>query len=108
MDTAGLMVVFAKVVENGSFSAAARVLGRTPSSVSRQIGQLEDRMHSRLLHRTKDGILVAEDIAAGRLVRLLPDFSQPHADIAVIYAQKRNLAPKIRVFVDFLASLLAS
>ncbi len=48
--------------------------------------------------------LVERDIASGALVRLLPDYEQENADIAVTYAEKRNLAPKIRVFVDFLAA----
>ncbi len=47
--------------------------------------------------------VVADKIAAGELVRLFPAYVQEHADIAVIFANKRNLAPKIRVFVDFVA-----
>nr|WP_325251780.1 LysR family transcriptional regulator [Amylibacter sp.] len=75
MDTAGLMVVFAKVVESGSFSAAARSFGRTPSAISKQISQLEDRMHTRLLHRTNDGILLTD---TGR------DFHSKCAEIAML------------------------
>ncbi len=44
--------LFARVVEEGSFSAAARYLGVTPSSVSRQISQLEGELGARLFHRT--------------------------------------------------------
>jgi hypothetical protein len=36
------------------------------------------------------------------LVRVLADYVQKNADIAVIFAQKRLLAPKMRVLVDFL------
>lgn len=50
------MLVFVKVVENGSISAAARAAGQTPSAVSKQIGDLEDRMGHRLLHRTRTGV----------------------------------------------------
>ena len=46
--------------------------------------------------------LVEKDIAAGRLVRLFPAYTQKHADVAAVYADRRNLASKIRVFVDFL------
>ena len=42
MDSVVGMRVFARVVETGNFSAAARQLGVAPSSVSRQIGDLED------------------------------------------------------------------
>jgi DNA-binding transcriptional LysR family regulator len=55
------MLVFVKVVENGSISAASRVAGQTPSALSKQIGLLEDRIGHRLLHRTRSGVsLTAE------------------------------------------------
>ena len=44
--------LFVRVVEEGSFSAAARFLGITPSSVSRQVSQLEKELDARLFHRT--------------------------------------------------------
>ncbi|CAM5386452.1 LysR family transcriptional regulator [Pseudomonas fragi] len=46
------MVVFVKVVEAGSFSAAARQLGSSPSAVSRSIARLEKALAIRLLQRT--------------------------------------------------------
>jgi len=46
--------------------------------------------------------LVADRIRSGDLVRVLPGYAQTNADIAVIFAQKRLLAPRTRVFVDFL------
>lgn len=52
MDIANQMVLFAKVVDHGGFSAAGRELGLTPSAVSRQIGHLEDRLGTRLLNRS--------------------------------------------------------
>jgi DNA-binding transcriptional LysR family regulator len=47
------------------------------------------------------GSLAAQKIEPGELVRVLADYVQKNADIAVIFAQKRLLAPKIRVLVDF-------
>ncbi len=44
--------LFVRVVEEGSFSAAARFFGVTPSSVSRQVSQLENDLGTRLFHRT--------------------------------------------------------
>ncbi|HAF91770.1 MAG TPA: transcriptional regulator, partial [Pseudomonas sp.] len=38
------MAAFARVVEAGSFSAAAREIGSTPSALSRQIARLEQRL----------------------------------------------------------------
>lgn len=46
------MQLFVRVVEEGSFSAAARFLGVTPSAVSRQISQLEGELGGRLFQRT--------------------------------------------------------
>jgi DNA-binding transcriptional LysR family regulator len=61
MDLPSQMILFARVVETGSFSAAARRLNQTPSAVSRQIRQLEDRVGVRLLSRTQNGISLTED-----------------------------------------------
>jgi DNA-binding transcriptional LysR family regulator len=44
--------------------------------------------------------LVGEDIAAGRLVRLLPQYRPKELHFYAVYAERRFLAPKIRVFVD--------
>lgn len=46
------LALFVRVVDDGSFSAAARFLGMLPSSVSRQISQLENELGVRLFHRT--------------------------------------------------------
>lgn len=61
MDLASQMILFARVVETGSFSAAARQLGQTPSAVSRQIQQLEDRVGVRLLTRNQHGIRLTDE-----------------------------------------------
>ncbi len=52
--------------------------------------------------------IVAAKLDSGELVHVLPDYAQVHADIAVTYADRRNLAPKIRVFVDFLSERIGS
>lgn len=46
------MTVFVTAVDAGNFSAAARVLGLTPSAVSKQISRLESRLGARLLNRS--------------------------------------------------------
>jgi len=43
---------FAKVVETGGFSSAARALGLSRSAVSKYVRQLEDVVDARLLHRS--------------------------------------------------------
>jgi DNA-binding transcriptional LysR family regulator len=44
--------VFVQVVEDGDFSAAARTLALTPSTVSKSITRLENHLGRRLLHRS--------------------------------------------------------
>lgn len=48
--------------------------------------------------------IVADAIASGRLVQLFPAYVQNRADIAVTFAERRNLAPKTRALVDFLVT----
>lgn len=48
----GEVRTFLRVAELGSFGAAARELGLSPSAVSKQIRALEDRLGVRLVHRT--------------------------------------------------------
>ena len=55
--------MFVRVVNEGSFSAAGRTLHLAPSTVSKQISRLEDRLGSRLLSRTTRRINLTE---AGR------------------------------------------
>lgn len=60
MDSLGGMAIFARVVEAHSFSGAAKQLGLSKSAVSKQIGQLEDRLGARLLDRTTRRIALTE------------------------------------------------
>ena len=46
------MSIFVAAVDAGNFSAAARLLGITPSAVSKQISRLETRLGARLLNRS--------------------------------------------------------
>ena len=54
------MATFVRVVETGSFSAAARQLGVTPSAVSRQVARLEQALATRLLERTTRKLRLSE------------------------------------------------
>jgi DNA-binding transcriptional LysR family regulator len=46
------IAVFTRVVQAGSFTAAARALGMPKSTVSRKVAELEERLDARLLQRT--------------------------------------------------------
>src|SRR5262249_36397597 len=51
-NAANEMVVFARVVERGSFAAAAHDLGLSASAVSKLLARLEGRLGVRLINRT--------------------------------------------------------
>lgn len=77
--------MFAIVVAEGSFSAAGRLLGLTPSAISRAIDRLEERLGVRLLLRSTRALtLTAEGHAylcgARRILADLDDVEQEIAD----------------------------
>ncbi|HEU0202338.1 MAG TPA: LysR substrate-binding domain-containing protein, partial [Burkholderiaceae bacterium] len=49
--------------------------------------------------------IVGPALAAGRLVRLLPDYEAPRGDIWAVYPSRRHLSLKVRLFVDHIAGL---
>ena len=50
--------------------------------------------------------IVAADIAAGRLVRLLEGYETRELSIYAVFPQRRFLAPKVRVFIDAMAAIM--
>lgn len=54
------MAVFVRVVELGSFTAAANSIGQTPSAISRQVARLEKKLGARLLMRTTRKLRLSE------------------------------------------------
>src|SRR5690606_21161130 len=55
---------FARVVEAGSFTAAARALGTTPSAVSKSMARLERRLGARLFVRSTRAFALTPEGAA--------------------------------------------
>jgi len=86
------MAVFAKVVEEGSFSSAARSLQLTPSAVSKQIARLEDRLGVRLLNRTTRRLSATEEGSAfyQRSARILADIDEAEAAVTQLHAAPRG------------------
>lgn len=83
-DRARALEVFATVAAEGSFSAAGRVLGLTPSAVSRTVDRIEARLGVRLLLRTTRALsLTAEGQAyLGAARRILADLDDAEQAIA--------------------------
>jgi DNA-binding transcriptional LysR family regulator len=84
-DRARSLEIFAAIAADGSFSAAGRRLGLTPSAVSRAVDRIEERLGVRLLLRTTRALaLTAEGqaylAAARRILTDLDDAEQAIAD----------------------------
>lgn len=84
MDQLTGLRLFVRIVERGSFTAVARELGLSQSSVSRQIAALEDRLSGRLLLRTTRRLKPTE---AGlklyeRATRALEELADAEAEVA--------------------------
>lgn len=95
------MAVFAKVVESGSLSAAARTLGVSLASVSRQLAALEEKLGARLLSRTTRRLSLTEGGRAyyARCKRILGDVEEAEAEVSQFQA-----SPSGRIVVS--ASML--
>lgn len=53
-------------------------------------------------------IMLAEDLACGRLVRLMPDYEAPALPVHVLFPSARSLTPKLRSFIDCLVQALGA
>lgn len=84
MDRFDALQAFARVVETGSFTKAARALELSNATVSQLVQQLEARLRVKLLHRTTRQVRVTVDGAAyyERVVRLLADLEAADASLA--------------------------
>lgn len=60
MHNINAMVIFAKVVQAGGFTAAANVLGLPKSNISRHVSRLENELNVRLLERSTRRIRLTE------------------------------------------------
>ncbi|MBT2299055.1 LysR family transcriptional regulator [Variovorax paradoxus] len=51
--------------------------------------------------------LIDDDLAAGRLVRLVPEYTAPAVTLFAVYTSRQYMAPKMRSFIDFLGERLS-
>jgi DNA-binding transcriptional LysR family regulator len=84
INRSGEMEVFARVVERGGFSAAARDLRMTPSAVSKLVARLEARLGARLVNRSTRKLQLTPEGAAfhDRSVRVLADIAEAEREVA--------------------------
>lgn len=83
-DRARELEVFCAVIDGGSFSAAGRALGLTPSAVSRTLDRIEQRLGARLLLRTTRALTPTAEGRAylGAARRILADLDEAEQAIS--------------------------
>lgn len=93
INRSGEMEVFVRVVEEGSFSAAARRLGLTPSAVAKLIGRLEERLGVRLLARSTRSLRPTPegDLFYEQASRILADIAEAEAGVSGAAAPRGRL-----------------
>lgn len=92
MDHLTGMAVFAKVVETGTFTGAARAMGLSKGAVSKQIAKLEDRLGARLLNRTTRRSSLTEVGAAfyERCRRIVAEAEEAELAVTRLHAEPRG------------------
>jgi DNA-binding transcriptional LysR family regulator len=99
---------FVCVVESGSFSAASRKLGCTPSAVSKLIERMENRLSVRLLQRTSRSLALTQE---GRnfhrsAVRVLEAISEAESSLAEANAPATGLL-RVHTTLNFAQTQIA-
>ena len=85
INRSGEMEVFARVVELGGFSAAARAFRMSPSAVSKLVARLEARLGVRLINRSTRKLQLTPEGTAyyDRSIRILDDINTAEREAAV-------------------------
>ncbi len=96
-------LVFVKVVELGSFTAAARAMHLPKTAVSRKVQELEARLGAQLLHRTtrRLGLTEAGNIYFARCQRIARDLDEAESAVGELQSVGHEagcaLPPRIRM-----------
>ncbi|KAA3448498.1 LysR family transcriptional regulator [Mesorhizobium sp. SARCC-RB16n] len=101
INRSGEIEVFARVVEAGSFSAAARRLRMTPSAVSKLIARLEARLGARLVSRSTRKLQLTPEgtVFYESGVRILADMDKAEREAAAGAAPRGRL--RVNSYVPF-------
>jgi DNA-binding transcriptional LysR family regulator len=87
------ILVFTRVVQSGSFTASAKALKMTKSSVSRKLTELEDRVGARLLQRTTRTLSLTDVGRAyyERCARVIAELEEAELAVSRMQATPRGL-----------------
>lgn len=101
INRSGEIEVFVRVVEAGSFSAAARELRMTPSAVSKLIARLEMRLGARLVSRSTRKLQLTPEGTAfyDSGLRILADIAAAEREAAAGAAPRGRL--RVNTYVPF-------
>lgn len=93
MEPLSTLSVFVRIAETGSFSAAARNLGISKSSVSKKLAGLEERLDARLINRTTRRLGLTEVGAAFlvRAQRILAELQEAEQAVTQLTAEPRGV-----------------
>ena len=85
--------VFVKVVQSGSFTAAARALGMPKSTASQRVSELEQRLGARLLQRTTRRLSLTDQgrVYFDHCVRILSEIEGAEHAVASLQERPRGL-----------------
>ena len=105
------LALFAKVAEEGSFAAAARVTGVSVPTVSRAVARLEERLGGRLFNRTSRQLALTEFGAslaaqAGDICRQAEALESRAQDLSMLPRGQVRLAVPLAFGVRWVAPLL--
>ncbi len=87
---------FIAVVDNGSFSQAARELSVSKAHISQQVGRLEERLGTRLLHRTTRKISLTE-IGESYLLMCRPLLEGLESADAMVSGVQQSVSGRLRI-----------
>ena len=92
--------IFCHVIDHGSFSEAARVLGRPKSSVSASIARLESRLGARIIERTTCRLRLTE---SGELLyhEMSPLFGQLREALGSAAAKGEGISGRLRIAAPY-------
>ncbi len=87
------IVVFARVVEKGSFTAAGKELRKSTSAVSKHVSRLEDTLSLKLLHRSTHHLALTEPgtVFYEHCTRIIAELEQARADAAGLSGEVKGL-----------------
>lgn len=96
MDRLTSMRVFVRVVDDGSFAAAARSLDMSPAVITRLVADLEEHLGTRLLQRTtrRQSLTDAGEAYLERVRHILQDLDEAHA---LVSSHTHQLSGTLRV-----------